>query len=98
MEIQQVFVDEMLKFAESYGKKAIITVGGVEREYTVFKTTIEGNEFKKMVFIDDVEGHITNARMVDAMGRNLYVKEYNIVKGPDGFMVLFRMKIIVEGA
>lgn len=97
MEIQPLLIDETLKFIDSYVKKAKVTIAGVEKEYPIFKTKIEGKEIKKFVYITNETGLISDARLIDAQGRNIHVKKMNIVKDKHGFMIVFKINLKIEG-
>lgn len=97
MEVQQLLLDEVLNFVDSYARKAVVTIDGVKKEYEVHRTDIKGNQLKKMVFIENEIGTITNAILVDSQGRNLFVKDMNILKKEDGFMIVFKLDIKIEG-
>lgn len=98
MEVQKLLLDEVLKFVDSYAKKAVVTIDGVKKEYDVYRTSIQGNQLKKMVYIENETGKITNAILVDSQGRNLFIKDMNIVKKEEGFMIVFKLDIKIEGA
>lgn len=97
MEIQQLLVDEVLKFVDDYARKAVVTIDGVKKEYEVYRSDIQGNRLKKMVFIENDMGTITNAILVDSQGRNIFVKDMRISKKEDGFMIVFKLDIKIEG-
>lgn len=98
LEIQQLFLDELLKHGEQLSRKAVVTIDGVERDFSFFRSEIIGNRLQKMVYIENETGTISRAILVDSQGRNLHVKDMDIIKGPHGFMIVFRVDIKIEGA
>lgn len=98
MEIQQLLLDESLKFISGFIKKAKITIAGVEEEFDIHSTKIDGNKLSKRVYLTSETGLITTAKLIDGQGRDIHVKSINIIKGGKGFMVVFQIELKIEGA
>lgn len=95
-EIQNLLIDETLNFIDTFIKKAKVTIDGVEIEKDIYRTKREGNTLRKYVYLDNETGLITRAALVDAQGRELYVKNLNYQKGGDGFMITFPIQQTIE--
>lgn len=95
--IHQLLVDLTLDFLQNVGKKAIVTIDGIDHEYDFKYTEIVGNTVKKYVYLSTEQGQVTNARVVDNQGRNLETYTASIEKGPDGFMVVFYLTLEING-
>lgn len=96
--IHQLLVDRTIDFLMSVGKKAILKIDGIEKEFDFYRVDREGNVIKKYVYLSTEIGTVTDARVVDELGRNLESYTSSIEKGPDGFMIVFYLKLNIEGA
>ncbi|WP_102271315.1 hypothetical protein [Cytobacillus massiliigabonensis] len=98
MAVTDLYVDETLNYMRTLAKKAQVTIDGVEREYEIFKTLVEGRTVKHFVYLTNETGTITNAKLQDGQGRDLQHRTYNVRKGPDGFVVVFVITISIKEA
>lgn len=96
--IQQLFADELTRYADSYVRGAVVTIDGNDEDYPIHKTLREGNKLKKYVYLTSVTGRITGAKLVDANGRELQTKTMDVAKGKDGFTIAFVIDLKIEGA
>lgn len=96
METEQLLVDATLDFMSGYIRKAKITIDDIEKEYEITKSSIRNNTIRKYVFLTTETGVISSAKLIDAQGRTLRSKNVDIKKGPDGFMIVFVYRLIVE--
>lgn len=88
--------DATLQFWDGFIAGAKVTIDGVESDYPIFKTLIEGKRLKKFVYLQTEMGLLTHARLVDAQGREVRAKDMNIRKNEDGLMVTFFLSIRIE--
>lgn len=95
-EIQNLLIDETLNFIDTFIKKAKVTIDGVKIEKEIYRTKKDGDTLRKYVYLDNETGLITRAALVDAQGRELYVKNLNYQKGGDGYMIVFPIKQTIE--
>ncbi|MGE7621682.1 hypothetical protein ACQKMD_01145 [Viridibacillus sp. NPDC096237] len=87
--IQDLLIDETLKFYDGLIKKAKIIIDGNEIEKEIYKTVKDGDTLRKYVYLDVEKGLVTKASLVDAQGRELYVKVLNHQKGNKGYAIVF---------
>lgn len=98
MAIQQILVDATADFISNYVRGAVIRIDGADVEYPIFKTVRDGNTIKKLVYMQSEEGRVTDAKLVDANGRDLQTKVIDVTKNEDGLMIAFVIEIKIEGA
>ncbi|MED4455893.1 hypothetical protein [Metabacillus fastidiosus] len=95
-EIQSLLVDETLNFIDSLIKKAKIIINGREIEKDIHRTKKDGDVLRKYIYLDVEKGLVTRAALVDAQGRELYVKALNHQKGNKGYLIVFPIKQSIE--
>ncbi|MED4399763.1 hypothetical protein [Metabacillus fastidiosus] len=96
MTIKDLYISEMITHMASLGKKAKVTIDGVEKEFNIFKTLIKGKTFKHLIYLTNDIGKITDAKLLDIQGRELQTESFNVTKGPDGFTIVFVVTIEVK--
>lgn len=94
-EIQPLLVDRLNEFLNSLATKAKVTIDGVVHEKEVYHTSTKFG-LRKYVKLSVEEGLVTRAALVDSLGRELYVKELNYQKGPQGYVIAFPMQIEIK--
>lgn len=97
MAINQLEIDLIIDFLLNLPRKALITINGLDVEYPITKSVREGNKIHRYILVEDEIGHITKARLVDHLGRDLETYSTSIDKGIDGFNIKFSTTIKVEG-
>lgn len=98
MAIKQLYVDQVIAHMQTLAKSARITINGAEKDYEIFKTLVEGKTFKHFVYLTNEVGNITEAKLLDAQGRELQTKSFSVTKGEDGFVVAFVITIEIKEA
>lgn len=100
-EIQPIAISETLKFFDNALVKAKITIDGQEIEKDVSHTVLEGDTVSKYVYLDVEKGLITRAALLDAYGREWYVRQENYMKGVQGYTIVFpltqKIEVITRG-
>lgn len=98
MAIQPLYRSAILESIKKLGAKAVVTVGGVAREYPLLNTLQTDDTIKHFVYLENETGSITSAKLVDSIGRELQTYNTVVEKGQDGLTVVFAVKIdIGEG-
>lgn len=98
MTIQALYRSAILEAIKNLGEKAIVTIGGVSREYPLLNTLQTNNTIKHYVYLENETGTITSAKLVDSVGRELQTYNTAVEKGQDGFTIVFAVRIdIGEG-
>lgn len=95
-EIQQLLVDETLKFIDQFAVKAKVTIDGNVIEKDIYKSRMQGDTLRKYVYLQSEKGLVTRAALVDNQGRELYTKELNYQKESQGFMIVFPITQKIE--
>lgn len=99
MAIQALYRSAILEAIKRLGEKAIVTIGGVSREYPLLNTLQTDDTIKHFVYLENETGTITSAKLVDSVGRELQTYSTVVEKGQDGLVIVFAIKIeIKEGA
>lgn len=97
VQLKQLFLDQITNYASNMIHKAVIEIAGVERDYEIMRSKIENGKIIKYVHVNEHEGIITKARLIDNQRRDLLYNEMSIKKLDDGFMMVFTIKIEVKG-
>lgn len=97
MPIKQLLLDETLNFIDTYVKEAVININGTDTVYPIFKTKREPNRLKKFVYMQSETGEVSNAKLVDAQGRELQAKALDVQKNEDGLMIVFVIDLAIKG-
>lgn len=98
MTIQALYRSAILEAIKNLGEKAIVTIGGVSREYPLLNTLQTNDTIKHYVYLENETGTITSAKLVDSVGRELQTYNTAVEKGQDGFTIVFAVRIdIGEG-
>lgn len=95
-EIQQLLVDETLKFIDQFAVKAKVAIDGNVIEKEIYKSKLQGDTLRKYVYLSEEKGLVTRAALIDSQGRELYTKELNYQKGIQGFMIVFPITQKIE--
>lgn len=98
MAVQPLLLDLTREYVSSLPAGAKVTINNEVIDYPIFRTIIDGVSVKKYVYIDEDVGHISKGALVDSLGRELDVKEFEVTKGEDGFMLVFIIDVTLEGA
>lgn len=99
--IENFYIDEARRLIATIAKKAIVTIEGIEYEYSITKTVIRDGFLKHYIEIEDEPvGNIEKAVLVNENGIQLVTGEGIIEKGDDGWQIAFKMfvKVQEEGA
>ncbi|MCY9546770.1 hypothetical protein [Lysinibacillus xylanilyticus] len=96
MAIQALYKSAILESIKRLGAKAVVTIGGVSREYSLLNTLQTGDTIKHFVYLDNETGSITSAKLVDSMGRELQTYNTVVEKGKDGLVIVFAIKIEIK--
>lgn len=68
---------------------AKVKIDGELRNYAIKYTDIVGDTIRLYVYIADVQGTITEAVLVDNVGAELAGDAIHVIKGDDGFTIVF---------
>lgn len=99
MAIQPLYRSAILESIKKLGARAVVTIGGVAREYPLLNTLQTDDTIKHFVYLENETGSITSAKLVDSIGRELQTYNTVVEKGQNGLTVVFAVKIdIGEGA
>lgn len=79
-------------------RKGRFLIGGVERDFEVLGTEILGNIIRVKFYLDDFQGPVTHAALLDHDNVILVSGEVNFNKEDDGFMYVFDVPVISEEA
>lgn len=71
-------------------------IGGVERDFDVFGTELLGNIVRIKFYIDQYEGSVTQAALLDRDNIFLVSGPVNFHKEDDGFMYVFDIPLVSE--
>lgn len=97
MAIKQLYVDTLLDYMQTIAKSARVTINGALVDFDIFKTIVEGNTIKHLVYLTNETGSVTNAYLLDAFGRELQSKSFSVNKGEDGFTIVFVTALEIKG-
>ena len=98
MPIAPLLVDKTVDFVSKEIKSAKVLINNEYKEFPIDNTSIENGVITKFVYITNDEGQIGRARLLDSLGRELQYRDFNIKKGPDGTMLVFKIRIkLLEG-
>ncbi|QNK86282.1 hypothetical protein H7992_13495 [Sporosarcina sp. resist] len=75
-------------------RKGRFLIGGVERDFDVFGTEILGNIIRVKFYLDEFEGPVTHASLLDHDYVMLVSGNVNFSKEDDGFMYVFDVPVI----
>lgn len=93
--ITPLLISSMQQMLSNQFKKGLVTVNGITQEYEIYQTVVRDNIVKKYIYLEDEpQGVIERVALLDEFGRELMVQEPHIEKGPDGWMMSF--KIVLE--
>jgi len=95
-ELQDFVIDDVLSFFDSYFRKAVVTIDGVEVEKDIHKTAKHEDTLRKYVYLDVENGLVTEAALLDPMGRKAYIRTLNYQKDKKGYVIVFPIKQKVE--
>ncbi|MCD5324787.1 MULTISPECIES: hypothetical protein [Pontibacillus] len=96
MALQPLLINQTVTYINNLIDKAKITIDDVTEDYPIYNSLVEGNSIKKYVYLDNATGYISEAKLVDSLGRDLSVKPLKISKGQDGFMMVFLIELNVK--
>lgn len=96
MAIQALYRSAILEAIKKLGEKAIVTIGGVAREYPLHNTLQTDDTIKHFVYLENETGTITSAKLVDSIGRELQTYNTVVEKGQDGLVIVFAVKIEIK--
>lgn len=91
--IKPRLIDIMRRAIETNIASAVVTINATDFPYQTFYTDVEGNRIRVYVYVDDREGVISNAKLVDSSGVELMGSPMSIVKGEDGHTIVFETNI-----
>jgi len=95
-EIQDSVVNDVLGFLDSYFRSAVVTINGEEIEKPIHKTKQSGDTLRKYVYLDVEKGLVTEAALIDPLGRKAYIRKLNYQKGNKGYVIAFPVMQKVE--
>lgn len=88
--LQEIAVQETLNYVSNMIKSAKVVIGGVEKDYPIWKTKFSENTVRKYVKLGtEAKGLITRAALIDGQGREWAVEEYSYDKRQDSFILAF---------
>ena len=86
-EIQPLLIQQTEEFLNNLVAGAKVTIDGVTREVEISHTSTRYG-LRKYIKLTE-RGTVTRAALVDALGRELYVKEMNYTIGAEGYAIAF---------
>jgi len=96
MAIQALYKSAILESIKKLGAKAVVTIGGVAREYPLLNTLQTDDTIKHFIYLENETGTITSAKLVDLIGRELQTYSTVVEKGQDGLVIVFAVKIEIK--
>ncbi|WP_042472769.1 hypothetical protein [Bacillus ndiopicus] len=94
-EIQPLLVQLTEEFLNNLVVSAKVTINGVVYDKPISHTSTRYG-LRKYIKLTNEQGLITRAALVDAHGRELYVKEMSYQKGTQGYTIAFPLTLKVE--
>ena len=91
-EIQPLLIDLTQQFLNGLVASAKVTINGTVYDKDIYHTSMK-HGLRKYVKLSTEQGLVTRASLVDAQGRELYVKEMNFQKGAQGYTIAFPLQI-----
>lgn len=93
-EVQPLLLQLTEGFLDSLVAGARVTIDGVIREKEISHTSTRYG-LRKYIKLTE-RGTVTRAALVDAIGRELYVKEMNYQIGSQGYVIAFPLALEVK--
>lgn len=97
MRIHERLMNVFFQSALSSVRRARFTIDGVERDVEIYATERLGNIIRFMFYLDDYNGSITHAALLDQSNAILISGDTNFYKEDEGFMYVIDLPIIPEG-
>lgn len=91
-ELQKIAVDSIIDFLDANTVSAKVTVDGVTYEKSISHVS-RRHGLRKYVKFTTERGTVTRVALVDALGREWYVKEMNHKIGSQGYAVAFPLEL-----
>lgn len=99
MEIQPAVVDFVIECLDAKFTKGKIVIDGNILVKDVYQTTIKDGIMRKYIYLDEEQGLISRAALIDAQGKEYYVKLPDYQKSnQQGHIISFPMQVKIEGA
>lgn len=93
-EIQPLLIQLTEEFLNGLVAGARVTIDGVVQDKEISHTSTRYG-LRKYIKLTE-RGTVTRAALVDALGRELYVKEMNYQIGPQGYAIAFPLTLEVK--
>lgn len=94
-EITDHALQQILNFIDQNTVSAVITIDGKDIPMDFYDTRQTGDIIRKYVYLDDdeLQGTITNARLVDSAGSAWVRSSKQLEKTQDGYMIVFPLSV-----
>lgn len=91
-ELQQIAIDSMIDFLDANTVRAKVTVDGITYDKDISHVSRKYG-LRKYVKFTTERGTVTRVALVDALGREWYVKTMNYTIGSQGYAVAFPFEL-----
>lgn len=95
--VQPLLLESLIAFLDGLMSAGKVKINGVDKNYEIYQTIIDGNTIRKFIYIQDEEGLVGEAQLTTIDGEVLAAKQVNIQKEEDGLMLAFEFSIELQG-
>ncbi|MEK4131979.1 hypothetical protein NYE67_20405 [Solibacillus sp. FSL W8-0474] len=95
--IKPAFLTDIKNFAKNHIKKGRITLNGVNIELPIYRVVENGDQLIFYLYVEDQQGFISHAALLDGNGREMQEKFFSINKGINGYTIAMPILLRVEG-
>lgn len=95
--IKPAFVADIKNFAKEHIKKGRVTIDGANVELPIYRVIENGDQLIFYLYVEDQQGYITHAALLDAYGKEMQTKFLSINKGVNGYTIAMPILLKVEG-